>query len=270
MSKRANGEGCVFQDATRGWSVAITIDGRRVVRKAPVQTRTGADQLLRKLLADRDDGGLVRGSMTLEKYVPEWLEALALRGVRPRSLEAYEDKVRKHLLPTLGKTKLDKLTTRQVERVYAAKLAEGLAPKSIDLLHTAFNGILKHAKRRGIITRNVLELVERPKVPKFEARPLTIEEAQRLLVAVQGHRDGAFWTFLVGTGLPVRGSGRAHVGVGGSRGRCRVDPAGGRADSEERKNAHGAGADENGRQRTHVADSPLGDRGTPVSTQESR
>ena len=54
MAKRANGEGCVFQDASRGWSVAITIDGCRIVRKALVQTRTGADQLLRKLLADRD------------------------------------------------------------------------------------------------------------------------------------------------------------------------------------------------------------------------
>jgi hypothetical protein len=42
--------------------------------------------------------------------------------------------------------RLDELTAGQVERLYAAKLAAGQAPKSSELLHTAFNGPLKHAK----------------------------------------------------------------------------------------------------------------------------
>src|SRR5439155_3045191 len=103
--RRANGEGSVFKSAGRGWCASITdLDGRRITRKASVQTRAGAERLLRQLLRERDEGAVARRSMTLERYVPEWLEAARLRGCRPRSLEAYEDKLRVHVMPALGKT----------------------------------------------------------------------------------------------------------------------------------------------------------------------
>jgi hypothetical protein len=37
-----------------------------------------------------------------------------------------EDKIRTHVLPTLGKVRLDKLISGQVERLYGPKLAAGL------------------------------------------------------------------------------------------------------------------------------------------------
>src|SRR5919202_6182793 len=78
-ARRANGEGSVFESATRGWCASITdLDGRRITRKAPVQTRAGAEKLLRQLLRDRDEGAVARRSMTLERYVPEWLQAAQL------------------------------------------------------------------------------------------------------------------------------------------------------------------------------------------------
>src|SRR5688572_8235114 len=89
--RRANGEGSVFKSATRGWCASITdLEGRRITRKALVQTQAGAERLLRQLLHNRELGAIARHTMTLERYLPEWLEAARLRGCRPRTLEAYE------------------------------------------------------------------------------------------------------------------------------------------------------------------------------------
>jgi integrase len=198
--RRANGEGSVFRSASRGWVASITLNGRRKTLKAPIQTKAGAKELLRDLLRQRDDGVIARHSMTLTAYLPEFLAAARLRGCRPRSLEAYEDRLRKHVLPTLGRVRLDKLTSGQIERLYAAMAADGKSAATIGAVHTVLNAVLKHGKRRGVVGRNVCELVERPKVPKYEAHPLSLDDARRLLTAIAGHRYQAFWTFLIGTG----------------------------------------------------------------------
>jgi integrase len=66
-------------------------------------------------------------------------------------------------------------------------------------MHIELDNLLKHA-RRGIITRNVLEMVEPPHRGNYEARPLRIDEARLPLAAIQEHRYGPLWTFLLGTG----------------------------------------------------------------------
>ena len=70
----------------RGWYAAVTgPDGRRIMRKA--QTERGAEQHLRKLLAERDAGALTRGATTLAEFKEEWLRAAQLRGCRGRTLD---------------------------------------------------------------------------------------------------------------------------------------------------------------------------------------
>src|SRR3954470_119582 len=95
--KRNNGEGSVFFWPGRGWYAAITgVDGRRVMRKAPKQTERGAESHLRKLLGDRDRDMLTRKSMTLGAFVEEWMTAVRRRGLKPRSLASYREKIELH------------------------------------------------------------------------------------------------------------------------------------------------------------------------------
>jgi integrase len=146
---RANGEGSIYHSASRGWCASITgLDGKRVVRKAPEQSRAGAKALLRRLLREREEGAVARHSMTLERHLPEFLEAARLRGCRPRSLEAFEDRLRNHVLPTLGKVRLDKLTPGQVEQLYATKLDSGLSPATINCVHQVLGALLKRPAAR--------------------------------------------------------------------------------------------------------------------------
>lgn len=200
-AKRANGEGSVYRLSDGTYMVVITApDGRRVRRKPTVQTQTGADRLLRTLLRKRDEGSLTRGSLNLAQFAPQYMTAVRLRGVRSRTLEAYQEKLDRHIIPTLGGTRLDKLTAGQVEKLYADKIAAGLSPGTVGMIHQVLGQLLKAAKRRRLVGQVATDDIDPPKRERFRARPLTRTEASALLRSIRDHRHGPFWTFMLGTG----------------------------------------------------------------------
>src|SRR5262249_26195743 len=199
--KRNNGEGSVFFWPGRGWYAAVTnADGRRVMRKAPKQTERGAGTLLRKLLADRDSGELTRGATTLSEFKEEWLRACRLRNCRPRTLETYREKIETHVEPTLGKKRLAKITATDVEKLYHKKIDDGLSPSSLKLIHVCLHNLPKLAKGCRLVGHVVTDDVDPPKVEKYEARTLSIEELRTLHTAVADHRYGGLWIFIAETG----------------------------------------------------------------------
>jgi integrase len=200
-TKRSNGEGSVFFWPGRGWYAAITgVDGRRIMRKAPKQTERGAETHLRKLLADRQSGELTRLSTTLEQFLDEWLKAAKRRSVKPRTLDSYREKLESYVLPTLGKKRLDRITAADLDRLYDGMAEAGRSPATISAVHTRLGNLLKLAKRRRLVATIVTEMVDPPKVPKYDARTLTVAEARQFLHDVVDHRHGALWTFILGTG----------------------------------------------------------------------
>lgn len=120
----------------------------------PVSTLTivGGACLLRDLLAQRDRGELTRGATTLADFKEEWLRACRLRNCRPRTLDTYREKLETHVIPTLGKERLDRLTATDVEKLYHHKLDAGLSPGRI----TASSSATRSAARcaRGMLTKS--------------------------------------------------------------------------------------------------------------------
>jgi hypothetical protein len=54
---RADGEGSPFDSATHGWCAGnMNLNGRRITRESPLQTKSGAERLLRQKLRDRMTG----------------------------------------------------------------------------------------------------------------------------------------------------------------------------------------------------------------------
>lgn len=80
---------------------------------------------LNKAKGTREDGFLSdAGTTTLGDYLDGWLEDT--RGtVRQRTWERYEQIVRVHIKPTLGRAKLKTLNPAQVRALYRARLDGG-------------------------------------------------------------------------------------------------------------------------------------------------
>jgi integrase len=202
---QADGEGSVYPVRLRRhdgtvrefWRAAVSVGGRQRQRNAP--TKKEAMKALQQMLAQGDEGTLSTGKMTVSQFVPQYLEAVRVRNVRPRTIEAYREKLDKHILPAIGHVRLAKQTAAQVEKLYGEKLDAGHSPASVIMIHQVLNQLLRLAKRPGLVGRVVTQDVDPPKRVKFQARALTLAEARALLAAVAEHRHGPLWTFMLAT-----------------------------------------------------------------------
>ena len=156
---------------------------------------------LRILLADPDEG-IAYDSENLSDggYLDRWLDAL--KGtVRHRTWQRHEEVVRLHLMPTIGGVKLDNLNVLQVQSVYGQKLADGLSPRSVQIIHATLHKALKQAVGWTLIPRNVSEAATPPRPSKREIVFLSQEQTRTLLQAAKGDRLYAFYVLAVTTGM---------------------------------------------------------------------
>jgi len=129
-----------------------------------------------------------------------WLEDTRAR-VRPRTYERFEGIVRLHILPSLGPIRLDRLAPQHVQALLNRKSEEGLAPQSVKHIRTVLGMALNRAVRWQLIPRNVAALTDAPKIERKPVKPLSPEEAQRLLLAAKGHYLEALLSVAVALGM---------------------------------------------------------------------
>src|SRR6266487_6501570 len=201
MPKRGNGEGSVYQRKSDGkWVTSITLDnGRRKVLYS--NTQQEAIKKLKKASQEQEQGTLTVGPQhTLAQYLDYWLSVYKQR-IRPRSYERYEQIIRLHLVPMLGKIKLDKLSPQHIQQLYSKKLEEGLSTNTVLVIHGMLHKALKSAMRWGILAQNVCDRVDIPRKVPYEIHPLTVEQAQRFLAAIQEHPNEALFILAITTGM---------------------------------------------------------------------
>jgi integrase len=102
--------------------------------------------------------------------------------------------MRKWVVPTLGTRRLVDLTPEDVETVLAHMVAEGKARRTVARVRSYLGQALAVAERRGKVSRNVARLAEMPATPApIGKRSLTVDQAHRLLEAIEGDRFEALW-----------------------------------------------------------------------------
>jgi integrase len=141
------------------------------------------------------------GAMTLGAFLERWLYDSVQGSVRQSTYDRNEAMCRVHLIPALGKNKLKTLNAADVQRFYRAKFDSGLSSATVHKLHVVLHKALKQAVRWGLVPRNVADDVDPPKVHKEEVRPLTNEQARKLLDTVKGDRLEALYVVAVQSSL---------------------------------------------------------------------
>jgi len=140
-------------------------------------------------------------NQTVSEYLERWLADSVRNMVRRSTFVRYESIVRHHLNPTLGRLKLARLTRQHVRALYRQKLDDGLAPRSVQYIHTTLKKALRQAVLDDLVPRNVCDAVKPPQVHKDEVVPLTPEQVRALLSAASDDRLEALWVVAVHTGL---------------------------------------------------------------------
>ena len=205
MTRRGPNEGSLYQRQDGRWEGAVHMgyeNGRRVRKFVIAETRAEANAKLAPLLKARDERRPVPDQRTkLGPFLRQWLDEVAKPTVRASTFSSYDGIVRLHLVPDLGRIALAKLTPTDVQRLLNAKRTAGLSPRRVAYIHAVLRRALVTAERWGLVSRNVVKLVDPPRAQDHEIRPLTPEEARRLIDAAVDDRLQALYLTALATGL---------------------------------------------------------------------
>jgi len=205
---RGHGEGSIYHLSDRRWRGEIMVgrkdDGKRDVRVVYGKTRGECQKKLDELKRRRDRGQLPEAGKdreTFSEFLDRWLVAIA-GPVRPSTVKRYSIIVRLHIKPALGKYKLSALKPDIIQGLYSTKLASGLSPTTVQLIHTTLHKALEDAVNWGYLAFNPADRVRRPQRHHFEARPPTTVEVAKLIAQAEasGDRLVGLWVLKAHTG----------------------------------------------------------------------
>lgn len=134
-----------------------------------------------------------------KEFVDEWSAASKAR-YRPSTFMSYSDKLRLHVLPTLGGVALSDIDAPTLNALYGRLLASGrqdhlgggaLSVRTVRYVHTIIHRVLKDAVRWGLLTRNPADLASPPSAGRAtspELRVWTADQLRTFLAQSRVHR----------------------------------------------------------------------------------
>jgi integrase/predicted RNA-binding Zn-ribbon protein involved in translation (DUF1610 family) len=194
-----------------GEELGETIE-RRQRCQAGFATRTAAQAALTTVLSSLQAGAYTeRSDVTLGEFLlEEWLP-VAQSTIRSTTHASYTTHVQKHILPTLGRVKLQKLTPVMINALYGQLLKNGkvcgsggLSASSVRRVHATLHRALGDAVRWDRLFRNPCDAADPPRpqgTADEKTQAWTTQELRQFLEAVEHERLYPLWLTLAMTGL---------------------------------------------------------------------
>lgn len=172
-------------------------DNRRIIRRYSTD-KAEATRLLEELL---ERNAVASDRTTVGAYLRSWLDMTGTRTLKASTLETYEIAIRRQLVPHVGSIEVGRLAPEHVERMIGELADEGMSPKGIRNALSVLGRVLDVAERRGLVRRNVVRLVDPPRLVRTDRHAMDVDEARRLFAAVAGDRLEALWITTLACGL---------------------------------------------------------------------
>ena len=207
MSRNPNRTSSVYLGKDGYWHGRVTVghrdDGTPDRRHVMSKSRATVVQKVRGLEKLRDSGRVpkIGESWTVGKWLGHWLESIARPSLRESSYNAYRTAVEKHLVPAIGKHRLDRLEPEHLERLYRSMIDNGARPATAHQVHRTVRVALGEAFRRGHVVRNVAALAKPPRIQSDPVEPFTVPEVRALLDAASRRRNSARWAVALALGI---------------------------------------------------------------------
>lgn len=122
--RRANSEGSIRKRSDGRWEGRYTAGhdpetGKRITKNVLGKTQAEVKEKLRKALEETRELDVIRSDdYTVGEWVKTWFELYSKPNVRPNTAEYYRRLIDCHVIPYIGHIKLNKLTTRDIQKLY--------------------------------------------------------------------------------------------------------------------------------------------------------
>lgn len=186
------------------WQVQVyagrTPDGRehRVARTIH-GTKRDAERTLTRLITEVEAGRHHTDDPTVTQLAEQWYAARQADW-SPGTARQYRHQLDRHILPTLGPMRARKVRPSDLDRLYAAMRADGLAPGTVRKTHTIASSIFTQAEKWDLVATNPARAATPPKLTAPPVDPPAAGDLARLLADMQkSHTDLACFVRLAVT-----------------------------------------------------------------------
>ena len=199
--KRANGEGNIRKRKDGRWEGRYTAGydpetGKRIIKNVLGKTQAEVKEKLSQ--AQQETAGLdvARSEdYTVATWLRSWYELYAKPNVRPATADRYRLIIETYTIPRIGKIKLKKLTSRDLQKLYkdlmergriqkrSGKGNPGLSSTTVRSVHLTLHCAFERAVKERLIPRNPTDDCIAPKVQKVEMKTLRPEHLKSYLDA---------------------------------------------------------------------------------------
>ena len=144
--RRGNNEGTIYKRKDGRWAAEFHLEfGKKKTFYG--KTRQEVASKLNKALRDHELGiSPPEEKQTVKQFLAQWVETIKPT-LEITTFVRYEEYVRLHTVPYIGKVRLARLTPQHLNKLYATKLEEGLSPTTVNHLHACIHRALEHAVR---------------------------------------------------------------------------------------------------------------------------
>ena len=199
--KRANGEGNIRKRADGRWEGRYTAGyhpetGKRIIKNVLGKTQAECKvKLSAAMEATRGIDVSRADEYTVATWLRTWFDLYAKPHIRPSTMNYYQRNIEQHIIPVIGDIPLNKLTTRDLQKLYNDLMENGridrksghgnpgLSSTTVRSLHLMLHNAFERAVKERLIPRNPTEDCIAPKIQKFEMQILQPEHIKEYLNA---------------------------------------------------------------------------------------
>jgi len=209
--KRKNGEGTVRLRKDGRWEGRVVIGyddkGKPKTKSVLAHTKSECVEKLERL---KEECGRtaekLKPDMPFGEWIDFWYQYFSSPKLRPTTQATYENRIYGHIIPSIGKIPISKLTQNDLQQFYARLKrtgrkvnvelkGTGVSDRMVRSCHALCRSSLEKAVEEGLITRNPSIGCKLPPKKNGEMKVLTQNEIVRLLN--QAYDEGYYEMFLL-------------------------------------------------------------------------
>jgi integrase len=196
--RRSPGEGSIRQLPDGRWRARATLGGkaRDFYARTSIEAISKRDQAVQDY---RNGLPVPDQRLTTQVFLENWLRDIK-GSVRPTTYRSYEQLLRIHVIPNIGKVPLAKLTKARIQNLLNAKNDE-MAASSVQKIRVVLKSALSAAVADRLVVSNVVLKTKPPKPDDLDITPLTPSQTQLFLKAAKSNRLFSLFALAVATGM---------------------------------------------------------------------
>lgn len=196
---RDYGDGTVRQRKDGRYEGRLMSHGKRIYVYG--RSRREVQDKLKAEKRNRDLGIIPTGKETVGSFLEKWLTDTVEPAHERTTFLSYRQQVTAHLVPEIGRVKLDQLSPMLVQRLLNKKRSEGLSPRTVEYIRAIGRQAFNVAIRWRMVNWNPFALAEVDHPKRGHVTYFTVEQAVQLLDTAKGSRAYPIYCVALTTGM---------------------------------------------------------------------